>query len=54
VSPSDDLPFWTYESLHEVSMYEDRFEMMEEFFASIERDDMDYPPMDWESGVYDD
>ena len=54
MSPSDDVPFWTYESLHEVSAYEDRYEMIKEYFDSVDNDDMSYPPMDWESGVYDD
>jgi hypothetical protein len=51
VSTSDDVPFWTYESLHEASAYEDRYEMLMAYFVSIDSDDLDYPPADWESGV---
>lgn len=48
MSPSDDLPYWTYESLHESDALEERLQVIIE---SIDKDDMDYPPVNWESGV---
>lgn len=51
---SDDCPFWTYEDLRDADYYEDMYAMIESYYDSLDRDDMDYPPTAWESGIYDD
>jgi len=35
----------------EYKMYEDLMNLKIMYVDSIDRDDMDYPPMDWESGI---
>jgi hypothetical protein len=35
----------------EYRMYEDLIELRRMYIDSIDRDDMDYPPMDWDSGI---
>jgi hypothetical protein len=35
----------------EYRMYEDLMNLRNMYIDSIDRDDMDYPPMDWESGI---
>jgi len=35
----------------EYRMYEDLMNLKIMYVDSIDRDDMDYPPMDWESGI---
>jgi hypothetical protein len=35
----------------EYRMYEDLMNLRIMYIDSIDRDDMDYPPMDWESGI---
>jgi len=43
----DDYIIWDIE----YRMYEDLMELTTKYIDSIDRDDMDYPPMDWESGI---
>jgi len=42
----DDYIIWDVE----YRMYEDLMDLTNKYIG-IDRDDMDYPPMDWESGI---
>lgn len=43
----DDYIIWDIE----YRMYEDLMELTTRYIDSIDKDDMDYPPTDWESGI---
>jgi hypothetical protein len=43
----DDYIMWD----REYRMYEDLMNLRIMYIDSIDRDDMDYPPADWESGI---
>jgi hypothetical protein len=43
----DDYIMWD----RDYRMYEDLMDLRTTYIDSIDRDDMDYPPMDWESGI---
>lgn len=43
----DDYIIWD----NEYRIYEDLMDLRTMYIDSIDRDDMDYPPTDWESGI---
>ena len=43
----DDYIIWD----NEYRIYEDIMDLRTMYIDSIDRDDMDYPPMNWESGI---
>jgi hypothetical protein len=43
----DDYIIWD----NEYRIYEDLMDLRTMYIDSIDKDDMDYPPMDWESGI---
>ena len=51
MSSSDNYPFWTYEDMRDMDYYEDMYTLLEQYYVSLDRDDMWYPPAEWESGI---
>lgn len=53
MSPSDDLPFWTYEELASYDYEDYLLQLEDKYHLSYDRDDIEYPPVEWESGCGD-